>query len=424
MNEDTLTDFIGFLEEAPTAWHAVAVMRKRLLGAGFQELLEGDEWVLPPGTPAFVTRGGTSMCAFVTPMKSPTHAHILAAHTDSPALKLKPHASYVKEGMQMLGVEVYGGPLLNSWLNRDLAIAGHIHTANGSDVTEHLVHLKTHPVVIPQLAIHLDREVSTAGLKLNKQKHLAALASIGESEGDYLLSLIREQVPCDTLLGSDLFLVPLEPPRRIGRNGELISGYRIDNLGSTHAALTALIESKAPSTDGLNMAIFWDHEEVGSNTAQGAGSPFLTDVLERILIASKVGREGYLRMLSQSFCISVDSAHALHPNYVSSHEPHHQPRLGGGVTLKVNAQQRYATNGRAAARLESTCQRLNLPLQKFVARTDMPCGSTIGPISSTRTGIQTVDIGYPQLSMHAIRELAAANDHLAMCKLLTGVLRE
>ena len=424
--DPTIEEFTSFLEVSPTAWHAVKEASQKLQAQGFKQLDEQNRWDLVPGQRYFVNRHGSSLCAFVLPQQTPSTLRLIGAHTDSPALKLKPNSEYRKKNMIMLGVEVYGGPLLNAWLNRDLVISGVVHhTDSNGSYCHSLVHLTDHPVVIPQLAIHLDRKISSDGLKLDKQKHLAALAgTCSDQEADYrfLEDALSSQIDLGELLGFELFLIPHEPPRLVGRNQQLISGYRIDNLSGVHAGLTALLGAKEPAENTIKMAIFWDNEEVGSQTAQGAGSPFLSDTLERISLALGMDRESYLRLLSQSLCFSVDSAHALHPNHSDRHEPQHQPLLGHGTVLKINAQQRYASSAQTATVLERAAREQGLKLQKFVSRTDMPCGSTIGPISSTRTGIPTVDLGIPQLSMHSIREVAAWKDQLEMCQLLEAAL--
>lgn len=423
---EEILDLLAFLESSPTAWHAVANVETKLAGHGFKKLEEGDPWEVHPGGRYLVTRNGSSLCAFIIPRNPPKSIRVIGSHTDSPAFKLKPNAEYTKESMVMLGVEVYGAPLLTSWLNRDLGIAGRIiiESSNGN-VEEKIVALDEHPVVIPQLAIHLDRLVNENGLILNKQDHLAALASLDKDshpQTSYLLKKLQEKVPFKTLLGADLYLYPLEPPRLIGFGSQMISGYRIDSLGSVHAATTAMTNALKPHKDQIKMIIFWDHEEVGSTSSQGAGSPFLPHLIERIVLSLKMDKEAYFRLLSQSLCLSVDLTHALHPNYPEKHEPRHQCRLNKGVVLKSNAQQRYASDARSAATVAALCKKLKIPLQHYVSRGDIPAGTTIGPVTASLTGMSTVDIGCPQLSMHSCRELAACQDHIDLCRLLTAAL--
>lgn len=420
----TIQDLLSFLNNSPTAWHATANIAEKLHAAGYRELQESEAWNLTPGNSFFLTRNGSSLCAFTVPSKKPRLAYLLASHTDSPALKLKPNAEYQKQNMIMIGVETYGAPLLNAWLNRDLGIAGRISYLDASGLRKTtLVRLDHSPLVIPQLAIHLDREVNERGLVLNKQEHLNALATlINSSEGkaNFLERKLQEKINFSLLLSHDLFLYPLEKASLLGEQ-QMIGSYRIDNLTSVHAALTALCHSKKASEDRLNMGIFWDNEEVGSSTAQGAGSPFFQQILERILIALGMNREEYLRLLSQSLCFSIDLGHALHPNYPERHDPQHQPLLGKGIIIKSNAQQRYSTDAESAALLSHLCIKLQLPYQKFSSRSDIPSGTTVGPIHASMTGMKTIDIGSAQLSMHSSREIASCQDHLDMCRLLTAL---
>jgi aspartyl aminopeptidase len=429
MSNANTQDLIDFINGAPTAWHAVEIAAEKLRKQGFIELDEKETWALAPGKRYFVTRNGSSICAFVVPTKAIDKTIILASHTDSPALKLKPNAEFRKKNMVMLGAEVYGGPLLSSWLNRDLGIAGRVSTLDvKGKLTTSLVNLHEHPVTIPQLAIHLDREVNDKGLILNKQEHLAALATLTadaeKKESHFLEGLIRKKVKFKELLGYDLYLYPLEAARLLGGDQELIAAYRIDNLLTLHASLTAILKAHKPAEHLLKMAVFWDNEEIGSNTAQGAGSPFFSHVLERITLALKMAREGYLRLLNNALCISCDLGHALHPNYMDKHDPQHQPLLGEGIILKSNAQQRYVTDAESGAYIARLCHQHKIPLQKFVTRGDIPSGSTIGPIHASQTGMKTVDMGCAQLSMHSTRELAACQDHLDLCRLLAAALQD
>lgn len=414
-------DLLSFLDQSPTAWHAVEQVKLRLLAQGFTELSEDEKWSLQKGKKYFTIRNGSSLCAFITPSKHLQKACLIASHTDSPALKLKPKGEYQKENMLMLGVEVYGAPLLTSWLNRDLGIAGRIVYLDGKEqIKKTLVSFSEHPLVIPQLAIHLDRKVNEEGLLLNKQDHLSALAALDpqiDGKGSYIERLIKQKISFKELLSFDLFLFPLEQARLVGYQKEMLSSYRLDSLGSVHAITSALLATQA-SPHTLQMGIFWDHEEIGSSTASGAASPFLSHTLERICIANGMDREEYLRLLSHALCVSVDLAHALHPNYPERHDPRHQPLLSKGIIVKSNAQQRYATDASTAAFIALIAHNQNLSLQPFVSRSDIPCGSTIGPIHATLTGMPTVDIGYPQLSMHSSRELIACQDHIEMSQFL------
>jgi aspartyl aminopeptidase len=420
--QQEIKSLLKFLACAPTAWHAVADVSQTLQKAGFELLQEEEPWKLSPGGRYFTIRNGTSLCAFITPQQSLKTAKVVASHTDSPGFKLKPNAEFRKENMIMLGLEMYGAPLLSSWLNRDLGIAGRIITINSEGtIEETLVRFDEHPVVIPQLAIHLDRQVNETGLLLNKQEHLAALAALSDGmdpKASYLETLIKEKIGDARQLGKDLYLFPIEPPAYVGSNKQMIAAYRIDNLCSVHASITALTHSLEPNPTDLKMAILWDNEEIGSETAQGAGSPFATHVLERIALAHGLSREEFFCLLRRSLCLSVDLAHGMHPNYPERHEPRHPILLNRGVVLKSNAQSRYASDARSSAAVVNLCQQHHIPLQNFVTRGDIPCGSTIGPIHASKTGMPTVDIGCPQLSMHSCRELVACQDHVDMCRLL------
>ncbi|MGE4574043.1 MULTISPECIES: M18 family aminopeptidase [Parachlamydia] len=426
MIPEEIQDLVVFLKESPTAWHAVRELQERLLKADFIFLPQAERWDIKPGKSYFTIKNGSSLCAFVAPLNPPNLVRLAASHTDSPALKLKPYSEFYRDSMVLFGVEVYGGPLLSSWLNRDLGIAGRviIQEPDGS-IVEKLVCLDAYPVVIPQLAIHLDPQVNENGLILNKQNHLSALAALempSDAKG-YLNWLLKHEIGPHSILGADLFLFPLEEPSFIGYAKEMLAAYRIDSLTSVHAIWSALEQTLQPENTHLKMMVVWDNEEVGSSTAQGAESPFLSHTLERILLGYGQTREDYLRLLANSICVSVDLAHAVHPNYMERHDPLHQPMLGQGIVLKSNAKQRYASDAWTNALITHLCQKEKIPLQHFVSRGDMSCGSTIGPIHAASTGMPTVDIGCPQLSMHAARELMATADQLSMCRLLEAFFR-
>jgi aspartyl aminopeptidase len=422
-----IQNLITFLNESPTAWHAVDNATQKLSDAGFEELIEANSWKILLGGKYYIKRNGSSLCAFIIPKKTPESLRLLASHTDSPTLKLKPNAEFQKENMIMLGLEVYGGPLLTSWLNRELGIAGRVFTQNkNGERQESLINLTSAPVIIPQLAIHLDRNVNEQGLILNKQEHLSALAAILDNpvknEGKYLENLLHTQLEFNKLLSHELYLYPLQPARLIGSNKEMIASYRIDSLASVHAALSALIHSQETSAKRIKMILFWDNEEIGSSTAQGASSPFLAHILERILLSLNMDKEEYFKLISKSLCVSIDLAHALNPNYIDKHDPQHRPLLNKGIVLKSNAQHRYASDASTSAIIIEACNQLNLPFQWFISRGDVPCGSTIGPIHSSATGMSTVDIGCAQLSMHSCREIIGCQDQLEMCQLLAKIL--
>jgi aspartyl aminopeptidase len=420
-----IQDLLSFLDAAPTAWHAVAVAVERLKQAGFQPLSDQDNWSILPNQRYFVTRNGSTLCAFITPSRRPQRLRLLASHTDSPGFKLKPLSEVRKHQMILLGVEIYGSPLLSSWLNRDLGIAGRVVYFNVQDqLQESLVLCNQIPITIPQLAIHLDRDVNDRGVILNKQDHLYALAGLESSlpQGSFLEFLLNKTIPLKSLIGHDLFLFPLENARLLGNEDAFLASYRIDSLASVHAALMALLHQPEPLEDDMKMVIFWDNEEVGSKTAQGAESPFFNQVIERIMEKYQATREDYFCLLNRSTCISIDLAHALHPNYADKHDGQHQPILGQGVVVKSNAQQRYATSALSSLPIHLAAKEKQLSLQRFVSRNDIPCGTTIGPLHASLAGMPTVDVGCGQLSMHACRELMACQDQVDMFHLLAQLL--
>lgn len=417
-----IQDLMTFLHQSPTPWHAVEQIKQKLSPLSFTELHEHQAWKIEAGKGYFVRRNG-SLCAFITPLSSPVRLRLLASHTDSPCFKLKPSPEIRKHRAILLATEIYGSPLLSSWLNRDLGIAGRVtYLDRQQQLQESLIQLDQHPLTIPQLAIHLDREVNEKGLNLNKQEHLHALAALETDflkDTPYLQSLIKQLLEgCEEILHFDLFLFPLEKPRLLGYQQQLLASYRIDSLSSVHAALEAFIQEPAPLQEDIKMILFWNHEEIGSRTAQGADSPFFHHLLERIFMGLRLSREDYLRLLHQSLCVSIDLAHALHPNYAEKHDAQHQPYLGQGVVLKTSAQQRYASDARSLSMMQTLARQAAIPLQTFVSRNDLPSGTTIGPIHAGSTGMPTVDLGCAQLSMHACREVMACQDHLDMCKLL------
>lgn len=420
-----MEDFVTFLDASVTPWHTVKEVIDRLEKSKFKELKEHDIWAVKAGERYYIKREG-AISAFVMPKKMPEEATILAAHTDSPGLKLKPAAEVVKDYALMLGVEIYGAPLLTSWLNRDLGIAGRVVYRDGrKQIQEKLVRLEQSPLVIPQLAIHLDKEVNEKGLVLNKQEHLNALAAIepGKKEKHYLEHILRKEFTFKELLAYDLFLYPLEKARFLGENRSLLASARLDNLMSVHAALSAFLTHLKPELNKIKMVLFLNHEEIGSSSNEGAASPFLGHILERILLSCKGGREHFLRFIARSLCLSIDLAHGVHPNYEEKHDLSRQPRLGRGIVFKTSAQQKYAGHAMTVAPLVALAKDLKIPHQSFVNRNDLPgAGSTIGPIQSTQLGIRTVDLGCAQLSMHACREVMATRDYQDLKRFLNAAL--
>ncbi|MCA9674538.1 MAG: M18 family aminopeptidase [Kofleriaceae bacterium] len=414
-----IADLLAYLHASPTPFHAVAEAVRRLTDAGFQPLAEADAWdALAPGA-YVVTTTGANLIAFVLPEPARRRAfHIVGAHTDSPNLRLKPQPEYDAEGYAQLGVEVYGGALLNSWLDRDLGLAGRVLVRDDAGaITPHLVRIDAPLLRVPQLAIHLDREVNDKGLILNRQDHLAPV--FGLAGGRALVPMVAEAAGVDAarVVGTELMLYDVTPPALGGRDGEFLFSARLDNLAMCHAAITAI--AGATTSGVIPVVALFDHEEVGSDSAGGAGGAVLPRVLERLV----PGREAFHQACARSSCVSADMAHAVHPNYPGRHEPHHKPRLGGGPVIKTNAQQRYATTSTTAAMFAELCRAEDVPVQHYANRTDQPCGSTIGPITSTLLGIATVDVGNPMLSMHSAREMGSSHDPELMTRVLTRYLR-
>jgi aspartyl aminopeptidase len=401
-------DLLEYIDASPTPFHAVAETVTRLDAHGYRPLREAEPWQINPGDKVYVVRGGGSIAAFH--MGSvPTHEagfHLVGAHTDSPNLRVKPNPQLKQAGYGQLGVEPYGGVLLHTWLDRDLSLAGRALLADGS---ARLVDFERELLRIPSLAIHLDRKVDSEGLKLNAQKHMAPIITLNDDEGVDLPTLLAEElgdIKGEDVLAWDLMAYDVQPATRSGASREFIHAARIDNLASCHAALIALTstERDADITRGV---VLHDHEEVGSRSAQGAASDFLRSCLQRL---SGDSPEDYHRAVAKSFLISADMAHAIHPNYIDRHEPKHQPVLGGGPVVKINVNQAYATDGESWASFERWAREAEVSTQRFVVRSDLGCGSTIGPITAAELGIRTVDAGNPMLSMHSCREVAAAAD--------------
>ena len=409
---------LRFLSASPTPFHAVHSATADLVAAGFTPLREEDAWDdLKPGR-YLVNHDHSCLFAFVIPFAAESF-RIVGAHTDSPNLRLKPNAPYSKEGYAQLGVEVYGGVLLNSWLDRDLSIAGRVLVKREGKVSSHLVRLNEALCRVPQLAIHLDRDVNERGVQLNKQEHLAPVLALGDY--DLPARIAKELgVTAKEIVGTDLMLYDTLAPTFGGANGEFIFSARLDNLAMCSAGVRALIASAERAEQGNTIAVaaLFDHEEVGSDSVTGAASGFLPRALTRLAKRAGKSDDHAHRMFARSLCVSADMAHAVHPNYPEKHEARHKPKLNAGPVIKVNSQQRYATSATTNYLFKSLAEGVNVPVQQYVNRTDMPCGSTIGPIASTLLGVRTVDVGNPMLSMHSCREMAGSGDAALMEKVL------
>ncbi|WP_092536563.1 M18 family aminopeptidase [Actinomyces ruminicola] len=428
-DDDAYADsIIAFVTASPTSYHAAAEVARRLDAVGLTAVDEREPWGADLPRRGYTRRGGAVIAWLLPERLEPRGGlRIVGAHTDSPALRLKPRAAMVRDGVQVLNVEVYGGPLLNSFLDRELGLAGCLTTYDGAT---HLV--RTGPIArVAQVAPHLDRSVNDS-LHLDKQAHLLPLWAItggdapgaatgGTADGaaatrpgpdapeQYLCELAGID-PAD-LAFCDILTYPTEPPARFGRHGEFLASSRLDNLSSVHAALVAL-ETLACGDAVAAPVVFVanDHEEVGSGSRTGAAGPFLQAVLGRLAGAMGAAGDAYAALLARSLCVSADAGHAAHPNYPQLHDPAVRPVLGGGPLLKINAQQRYATDAAAVAAWARACRAAAVPSQDFVSNNAVPCGTTIGPLTATRLGIPTVDVGQPLLSMHSQREMCALAD--------------
>jgi aspartyl aminopeptidase len=417
---DLVTDLLAFIDRSPTPYHAVAETERQLRGAGFVRLEEASIWDLTLGSKRFVVRGDGSMVAFHigTELPSKSGFRMVGAHTDSPNLRLKPLPDVVAHGYQQLAVEPYGGVLLHTWLDRDLSLAGRV-VVRGPDGPRVVLLDFARPLLrVPNLAIHLNREIKREGLKLNAQQHLVPISGLddGPKLRDLVATELRAQelaeVTPNEILGMDLMAYDCQPASVSGVRGEFIHASRLDNLASCHAALSALLGSGDGNLPGYTrVVVLYDHEEVGSRSATGAAGPFLLDTLARVVSSIKGGEpQGLSRALANSTLISVDMAHAVHPNYSDRHEAGHRPLLGKGPVIKINTNQAYATDAVTSAAFVDLCQEKGIEPQYFVSRSDLACGSTIGPITASKLGIPTVDVGNPMLSMHSCREMAGTAD--------------
>jgi aspartyl aminopeptidase len=419
------TDLIDYIDSSPTPYHAVQEAAGRLRSAGFAELDRAAPW---SGDGRWFVASGGALVAWVDADRPPAAPfRIVGAHTDSPNLRVKARPDTGRAGWRQLGVEVYGGALVNSWLDRDLGLSGRVTVRDPSTASGYSVHLVTvdRPILrVPQLAIHLDREINERGLQLNKQAHLVPVWGLGDpAEGD-LTSFVAGELDIgpELVLGWDLMLHDVVPSTIGGADGELIFAPRLDNLCSCFAGIEALVagaETGAPPSDVPVVCLF-DHEEVGSTSATGAAGTLLGQVLERTVLSRGGGRDDFLRAIAASICASADMAHATHPNYVERHEPSHLITLDGGPVIKINANQRYASDATSVAAFQLACDQAGVPSQRYIHRTDLACGSTIGPMTAAGLAMPTVDVGVAQLSMHSIRELAGSSDPARMVAALTA----
>jgi aspartyl aminopeptidase len=421
----TARDLISFIDASPSPWHAVASAEQRLQACGFTRLEEGARWALKPGGRHYVLRGGASLIAFALGGRPPAEAgfRIVGAHTDSPGLRLKPRPVLGGDGLMRLAVEVYGGPILATFADRDLSLAGRVMLRTAAGPQARLLRFERPLLRLPNLAIHMNREVNEAGLKFDKQTELPlALGLLGRDEEaePRLRELLAAAAQCeaDDLLGWELAAFDVQPGSLWGADEEFIASRQLDNLASCHAALSALTAVAAPAATAVT-ALF-DHEEVGSESAAGAGGSFVGDVLARIGIALGLDEEDRRRALANSFFVSADMAHAFNPNFPAAYEPEHKVMMNGGPVIKSNANQRYTTEAATAARFMALCRGAGVPCQQYAHRGNLGCGSTIGPIVAAQLGIAGVDVGSPMWAMHSARESAGALDPAYMVAALAA----
>lgn len=403
-----------FIDASPSPYHVCATAAQRLSAAGYRELSEADAW---PAAGKFFTIRAGSLVAWDS-SGGGVPFRIVGAHTDSPNLRVKQHPDRVIAGWQVVALQPYGGAWLNSWLDRDLGISGRLSVATANTVSHRLVRIDEPILRVPQLAIHLSED--RKGVSLDPQRHVNAVWGVGELRS--FLGYVAERGGVDEseVLGFDLMTHDLTPSAVTGVDGDFVSAPRLDNQATCYAGLEALLAG--PATTHLPVLALFDHEEVGSQSDHGAQSDLLLTVLERITLAGGGGREDFLRRLSESMVASGDMAHATHPNYPERHEPGHQIAVNAGPVLKVQPNLRYATDGRTAAAFALACRQAGVPLQRYEHRADLPCGSTIGPMTAAGTGIPTVDVGAAQLAMHSAREVMGAHDVAAYAAALQAFL--
>lgn len=411
------TDFLDFIAASPSSFHAAEAGAQILESAGFSRQFETDQWSATRGG-HYLIRGGALMAWFVPESATPDSGfRIIGSHTDSPGLVLKPQPDFSSAGWQQVAVEIYGGALLHTWFDRELTVAGQVVSKDGRRLL-----VNTGPLLrVPSLAIHLYRKDE---FKPDRQQHMQPVLSTGQPEAS-VLGVIGEQLGLEPGEIAAFNLITADAARGtvFGAGERFIAAGRMDNLSSVFASLQAMRRAAQiyERKDILVMAAF-DHEEVGSNSRFGAAGPILDDVLSRTAGALGAEEEDRKRMYARSSCVSADAAHSVHPNYVDKHDPGHHPIIGGGPVTKINGNQRYASNAVTIAAWEAACERAGIAYQRFVGNNDVPCGSTIGPITATRLGIDTVDVGVPMLSMHSVRELVGERDQLGLALALEAYL--
>lgn len=400
----------SFVDASPSPFHVCATVASRLEANGFSELDEAVAWPVDPGR-YFVVRGGSLIAWSTDDATGPADPYrIVGAHTDSPNLRVKQSPDLARGGWEMVGLEPYGGAWLNSWLDRELGVSGRVSVRSGERVEDRLVRVDRPVLRVPQLAIHLSEQRD--GVQLDPQRHVNAVWGVGTEPQSFAEFVAEElEVKVTDVMGWELMVHDLAPSAVFGRKADMLSAPRLDNQGTCFAGTEAMVRAvKDPAEGCVPVLALFDHEEVGSMSDRGAHSELLGTVLERIVLASDGTREDLHRALAGSICASGDMAHATHPNYIDRHEPEHQINANGGPVLKVNSNLRYASDAASAGAFALACDQAGVPMQRYVHRADLPCGSTVGPITASRTGVSTVDVGAPQLAMHSAREMMGADD--------------
>lgn len=409
MNTKTAKKLLKFIQKSPTAFQAVEEMKKHLEKEDYKELKEEEHWEIIPGGNYYVTRNNSALIAFSIPKKPVWKFHIMASHSDSPALKIKENPEIeVEKAYIKLNVERYGGMLLAPWFDRPLSVAGRLIVRKDGEIQEKLVTVDKDLLIIPNLAIHMNREVND-GYKYNVQKDMLPLYSSYEGKGSFMKQVAAEaEVEEKDILGHDLFLYDRTAGTIWGADEEFVSAPRLDDIQCAFASFEGFLRGEHKKSIAVHCVL--DNEEVGSSTKQGAASTFLKDTLKRINMGLGRTEEEYLMALADSFMVSADNAHALHPNHTDKTDPVNRPVINGGIVIKYNANQKYCTDGVSAVIFKDICDKAGVPYQTFVNRSDMAGGSTLGNISNTQVPMKTVDIGLAQLAMHSVYETAGVKD--------------
>ena len=416
MKDKHVQELLQFLSESPSSFHAVQAVRARLDEKGFQPLFEQDAWTLEPGGKYCVVRNGSSLIAFCVPYGDPTGFSLAAAHTDSPTFKIKQNPQKSSAGCVLLSTEKYGGMLMSTWFDRPLSVAGRVVVREGSRLRSVLVNIDRDLCIIPSVAIHMNREAND-GMKF--MANIDTLPLYGLEGADLLEEVAAAAgVKKEDILGHDLSLYVRQKGTVFGAQNALIGAPRLDDLACVYGLLAGFCA--AEGTNAVTVFCALDNEEVGSETKQGAASNFLRDTLRRIAQSLSMSEESFQRMLANSFLVSADNAHAIHPNHPEYADSLNAPKLGGGIVIKFNANQRYTTDAVSCGLFRSVCDDANVPVQVYANRSDLPGGSTLGSIATTKVCVPSVDIGLPQLAMHACYETAACSDVGALVRAMTA----